>query len=149
MHENKCTVKIIRRVSYTFCISVLLFCTVAIYLLDLLIIFQAKLHDSSLPPHTNREVLAQLWSSDKRNGLHIVFFILNCSHWHAREAHSGLYQLGMTFVWVLISNCSAGITLMLHGYGYTRLYFWRRSSIWNLTALRYLCSTSKEVAIYS
>ena len=43
-----------------------------------------------------------------------IFLILNCSYWHAWEACTGLYQLGMTFVLVFIFNCNAEITLTLH-----------------------------------
>ena len=92
-------------------------------------VFQAKIVWWWLPPCTNCKVLAQSQSSSKNNRvLNRVFDILNCSHWHAWEVRTELYQLGMTFVWVLISiSTDVGIILMLHRSGYTRPYFWRRS----------------------
>ena len=89
-------------------------------------VFQVKIVWWWLPPCANCKVLAQSQLSCKNNGR--VFHILNCSHWHAWEARAELYQLGMTFVWVIISNSTdVGIILMLHKSSYARPYFWRRS----------------------
>ena len=64
----------------------------------------------------------------------IIIIIIQCSHSHSQlqpltcmgtQARAELYQLRMTFVRVLISNCNAGITLTLQGSGCARLYFQR------------------------
>ena len=99
-----------------------------IYSLDLLTIFQAQIVRWRFASMWNCEVIAQLWSSgEKKQGSYTVFLILNCTHWHAWEVCAGLYQLGITFAWVLIFNCNAEITLTLQGSGNARLSFWRRS----------------------
>ena len=69
--------------------------------------------------------LAQSWLSSKRKpGSYTVFLILNCI---AVDLHGKLtcraLLIGKEFAQVLISNCNAGITLMLHGSGYATLYF--------------------------
>ena len=90
--------------------------------------FKLKSCDGSLPPHETAKSQLSCDCPAKRSRVHSQLYPLTCM---GTQARVGFYQLRMTFVRVLISNCSAVITLTLQGSAYARLYF--RRSVYRAT----------------